>query len=179
MNGQCKGSGRDPERRQRCKTTRGKRVIHEVSRRATKGLQKNQERSAKGWKGPPSETDLLQWHAQPFNGQLTSMHRIHRIFSGNGWLAIPGIRKSARDHRPSRLLVQEALVLFILCILCIHVYKKRYRSPEAYPPAHPRSRYHQPVLAPPPSTKKGSQGVGPDCLGSFENAWDLEADASA
>ncbi len=34
---------------------------------------------------------------------------------------ILGIRKSAPDHRPSRLLVQEALVLFILCILCIDV----------------------------------------------------------
>ena len=27
-----------------------------------------------------------------------------------------GIRKPAPDHRPSRLLVQEPLVLFILCI---------------------------------------------------------------
>ena len=34
---------------------------------------------------------------------------------------MPGIRKSAPDHRPSRLLVQEALVLLILCILYIHV----------------------------------------------------------
>ena len=29
---------------------------------------------------------------------------------------MPGIRKSASDHRPSRILVQEALVLLILCI---------------------------------------------------------------
>ena len=35
-----------------------------------------------------------------------------------------GIRKPAPDHRPSRLLVQEPLVLFILCILCIDVHKK-------------------------------------------------------
>ena len=34
---------------------------------------------------------------------------------------MPGIRKSASDHRPSWLLVQEALVLLILCILCIDV----------------------------------------------------------
>ena len=35
-----------------------------------------------------------------------------------------GIRKPAPDHRPSRLLVQEPLVLCILCILCIDVHKK-------------------------------------------------------
>ena len=34
---------------------------------------------------------------------------------------MPGIRKSAPDHRSSQLLVQEALVLLILCILCIDV----------------------------------------------------------
>ena len=49
---------------------------------------------------------------------------MHRIFSENGWLAILGIRKPAPDHRPSRLPVQERLVLFILLILCIHVHKK-------------------------------------------------------
>ena len=76
---------------------------------------------------------------------------MHRIFSGNGWLVVPDTRKSVRDHRLSRLLVQKALVLSILCILCIHVHK----------------------------TRKGSQGVGPDCLGSCENGWDLEADPSA
>ena len=32
-----------------------------------------------------------------------------------------GIRNTAPDHRLSRLLVQEALVLLILCILCIDV----------------------------------------------------------
>ena len=72
-------------------------------------------------------------------------------FSVNGQLVILSIRKSALDHRRSRLPVQEALVVLILCILCIHVHK----------------------------TKKGSQGVGPDCLGSCENGWDLEADPSA
>ena len=55
---------------------------------------------------------------------------MHRIFSGNGWLAILSIRKPAPDHRPSRLPVQKPLVLFILCILCIHVHKK-YRFPGA------------------------------------------------
>ena len=34
---------------------------------------------------------------------------------------MPGIRKSAPDHRPSWLLVQEALFLLILFILCIDV----------------------------------------------------------
>ncbi len=42
-------------------------------------------------------------------------------FSRDGWLAVLDIRNSAPNHRPSRLLVQEALVLIILCILCIHV----------------------------------------------------------
>ena len=69
-------------------------------------------------------------------------------FSVNGQLVILSIRKSALDQCRSRLPVQEALVVLILCI---HVHK----------------------------TKKGSQGVGPDCLGSCENGWDLEADPSA
>ncbi len=46
---------------------------------------------------------------------------MHRIFSGDGWLAVLDIRKSARDHRRSQLLVQQPPVLIILCILCIHV----------------------------------------------------------
>ena len=52
------------------------------------------------------------------------MHRMHRIFSGNGWLVILGIRKPAPDHRRSQLPAQQPLVLFILFILCIHVHKK-------------------------------------------------------
>ncbi len=50
------------------------------------------------------------------------MHRMHRIFSGNGQLVIAGIRKSAPDHRLSQLLVQHALALFILCIH-VHITK--------------------------------------------------------
>ena len=46
---------------------------------------------------------------------------MHRIFSGNGWLDILSIRKPEPDHRPSRLRVQERLVLMILSILFIHV----------------------------------------------------------
>ena len=42
-------------------------------------------------------------------------------FSGDGGLAVLDICESAPDHRPSRLLVQEALVLLILCIPCIDV----------------------------------------------------------
>ena len=34
---------------------------------------------------------------------------------------MPGIRKIASDHRLSQLLAQEALILLILCILCIDV----------------------------------------------------------
>ena len=42
-------------------------------------------------------------------------------FSGNGWLLFLGIRKSARDHRPSQLRVQQRPGLVILSILCIDV----------------------------------------------------------
>ena len=68
---------------------------------------------------------------------------MHRIFSGDGWLVVLGIRvasgqafefepafaeiveqshlKSARDGRRSHCLVQQPPVLIILCILCIDV----------------------------------------------------------
>ena len=46
---------------------------------------------------------------------------MHRIFFGDGWLAVLDIPKSARDHRRSQRFVQQPLVLIILCILCIHV----------------------------------------------------------
>ena len=49
------------------------------------------------------------------------MHRMHRIFSGNGWLLFLSIRKSEPDHRRSQLLVQQRFVLLILYILCIDV----------------------------------------------------------
>ena len=42
-------------------------------------------------------------------------------FSGNCRLLFLSIRKSARDHRRSQLLVQQRPVLVILCILCIDV----------------------------------------------------------
>ena len=44
--------------------------------------------------------------AYRFNGLLTWMHRMHRIFSGNGWLVFLSIRNPAHDHCRSRLLVQ-------------------------------------------------------------------------
>ena len=44
------------------------------------------------------------------------MHRMHRIFSGDGWLVFPDILQSARDHRPSQRLAQQPPVLIILCI---------------------------------------------------------------
>ncbi len=44
------------------------------------------------------------------------MHRMHRIFSGDGWLVFPDILKSAHDHRPSQRLLQQPPVLIILCI---------------------------------------------------------------
>ena len=53
--------------------------------------------------------------------RFTSMHRLHRIFSGDGWLIVLGIHKAARDHRRSQPLVQQRPVLIILCILCIDV----------------------------------------------------------
>ena len=65
------------------------------------------------------------------------MHRMHRIFSGNGWLVILGSRKPAPDHRRSQLPAQQPLVLFILCILCIDVHKKisiPRRRPGSPPP---------------------------------------------
>ena len=52
---------------------------------------------------------------------FTSMHRMHRIFPGDGWLVFPDILKSAHDHCPSQRLVQQPPVLIILCILCIDV----------------------------------------------------------
>ena len=45
---------------------------------------------------------------------------IQDLVSGVWCLVIPGIRRPAPDHRPSRLPVQQPLVLFILCILCIN-----------------------------------------------------------
>ena len=65
------------------------------------------------------------------------MHRMHRIFSGNGWLVILGSRKPAPDHRRSQLPAQQPLVLFILFILCIDVHKKisiPRRRPGSPPP---------------------------------------------
>ena len=44
------------------------------------------------------------------------MHRMHRIFSGDGWLVFPDILKSAHDHCPSQRLLQQPPVLMILCI---------------------------------------------------------------
>ena len=46
---------------------------------------------------------------------------MHRIFSGDGGLAVLDIRKSVRDRRRSQPLVHQPSVLFILCILCIDV----------------------------------------------------------
>ena len=57
---------------------------------------------------------------------------MHRIFSGNGGLAVLSIRKAAPHHRPIWLPVQEPLALLILFILCIHVHKnKSYPFPGA------------------------------------------------
>ena len=44
------------------------------------------------------------------------MHRMHRIFSGDGWLVFPDILKSAPDHCTSQRLLQQPPVLIILCI---------------------------------------------------------------
>ena len=44
------------------------------------------------------------------------MHRMHRIFSGDGGLAALDIRKSVHLHRRSLPLVQQPPILIILCI---------------------------------------------------------------
>ena len=41
---------------------------------------------------------------------------------GNLASCVGGIRKPASDHRPSQLLVQQPLVLFILSILSIDIH---------------------------------------------------------
>ena len=46
---------------------------------------------------------------------------MHRIFFGDGGLAVLDLRKSAHDHRRSQPLVRQPPVLFILYILCIDV----------------------------------------------------------
>ena len=56
------------------------------------------------------------------------MHRMHRILSGDGGLAVLDIRKSAHDHRRSQPLVQQPPILIILCILCIHVQKSGHED---------------------------------------------------
>ena len=49
---------------------------------------------------------------------------IQDLVLGVRGLVTPGIRKPAPDHLSTQLLVQELLVLCILCILFIHVHKK-------------------------------------------------------
>jgi len=59
------------------------------------------------------------------HGQIFDSHRCTGytgFFLGNGQPFMPGIRTTAPDHRLSWLLVQEALVGLILCILCIDVH---------------------------------------------------------
>ncbi len=46
---------------------------------------------------------------------------MHRIFSRDGWIVVPDICKSARDHRRSQPIAQQRSVLIILFILFIHV----------------------------------------------------------
>ena len=95
-------------------------------------------------KQPPAPGGWKPVHSQAWvDFRFTSMHRMHRIFSGDGWLVFPDIRvasgqafafepafvemeeqshlKSAPDHCPSQRLLQQPPVLIILCILCIDV----------------------------------------------------------
>ncbi len=46
---------------------------------------------------------------------------MHRIFPGDGGLAVLNIRMSAPDHRRSQPLVQQRRVLINLSMLSIHV----------------------------------------------------------
>ena len=50
-----------------------------------------------------------------------SFERVHPYLCEFVFFVIRGIRKSAPDCRPNWLLVQEPLLLLILCILCIDV----------------------------------------------------------
>ena len=54
-------------------------------------------------KQPPAPGGWKPVHSQArVDFLFTSMHRMHRIFSGDGWLVFPDILKSAHDHRPSQ-----------------------------------------------------------------------------
>ena len=79
-------------------------------------------------------------------GSNSSMSRLLIYIDGQGiqdlvlavWrLVIPGIRKPAPDHRPSQLLVQQPLVLFILSILSIDVNNGKKSIPGADPASSP------------------------------------------
>ena len=50
---------------------------------------------------------------------MTWMDRMHRIFSGDGGLAVLDIHKPEHDQRRSPPHVQQPAMLIILCILCI------------------------------------------------------------
>ena len=108
------------------------------------------------------------------------MHRMHRIFSGDGWLVFPDILKSARDHRPSQRLLQQPPVLIILCILCIDVpfivlldgsaqsrgAGARLAGKREFPKGTGRLSEKSPAGYPPPHHRDdtpGSAGVPPAC----------------
>ena len=100
---------------------------------------------------------------------------MHRIFSGDGWLAFPDILKSARDHCPSQRLVQQPPVLIILCIGSIYS-PSRWICPVAgggrpaangsFPKGTGRLSEKSPAGYPPPHHRDdtpGSAGVPPAC----------------
>ena len=109
------------------------------------------------------------------------MHRMHRIFSGDGWLVFPDILESAHDHCPSQRLLQQPPVLIILCILCINVQfivlldgsaqsrgaGARLAGKREFPKGdRPAFREKSPAGYPPPHHRDdtpGSAGVPPAC----------------
>ena len=79
---------------------------------------------------------------------------MHRIFFGNGSIVVLNIRKSVRAHCRNRLLLQQALVLFILSILFIlfilfiDVNNKMKSPPGTEPPStSPELPWPQPILS--------------------------------
>ncbi len=89
-------------------------VVHRLGARASRPHPYLKQTPAPGgWKPVHSQARV--------DFRFTSMHRMHRIFSGDGWLVFPDILKSAHDHCPSQRLLQQPPVLIILCILCIDV----------------------------------------------------------
>ena len=85
---------------------------------------------------PAAEPVGVNSLASCFTGQINIDAQDAQDFSGNGWLVFLSIRQPVPGNRPSRLLVQEPLILFILLILCIDVNYEQVDSPACRPSPH-------------------------------------------